>query len=478
MTEHLPENLNDWPDGVWQLLGVDRDADLKSLRRAYTRLIRKFKPEHSPDEFQKIREAYDAVRAFAELKKQFEVSDDFVITLTDPVRDHDDDETTAPINVSSDATSDNVSPWIPATESLGELDEAWTLAREGDIAGARRRLEELHSQRPDDEDVIARLYWIRKLTPSETSEELISWLVGIVKRRELRGRAWQILLTEFSWNSRETLREDLFELAASDSQIERLVPLILIRWKRTSHMQGWKTIRNELGILRQHFLPDKSVPWIELLVAALQIVVWAETVSGNMVEVLTDEIAQFEDLHLQYPQLFDQVDELLEIRRELVWAVRYVPRSVLHVIRAELLGLDPEASDRLRDLARKWGARPEVALTQLDQFAQNSPAIFMQLLYCMSRLNDSGFYLPEGQRAVVVRMLEQFIDTVDWRDPVKARLAVLDFCVREELPLRHIVHAFADCDLPALTVESIAEFFQGDVVLHCLCEGVTAANCC
>lgn len=57
MTDHLPERLGDWPDDPYQLLGVDRSADVTSVRGAYTRLIRKFKPEHSPDEFQKIREA-------------------------------------------------------------------------------------------------------------------------------------------------------------------------------------------------------------------------------------------------------------------------------------------------------------------------------------------------------------------------------------------------------------------------------------
>ena len=480
MTEHLPESTDDWPDDAWKLLGVEHDADLKSLRRAYTRLIRKFKPEHSPDEFQKIREAYDAARAFFELKEQLELGDDSAIRLVDPLivkpADKFFDEAKASTESQTIGLPDE-SPGYSASEVGKKLENAWAFALAGDIATARNRLEELHTETPDNEDVIARLYWIRKITPSEPIEELIEWLIGIVKRRGVRGRPWQFLLTESAWNSRETLRDDIVDLVCAGSQPERLVPLLLIRWKRASRVLNWKVIRNDLTVIRNQFLPDNPEVWLELLVSALQIVVWAETIPDDLQKELVDEISQFEEMHLQFPQAFDHLDELLEVRQELHRAFQFVPRSTLSLIREDILGLTPESDERLLGLARKWKDRPGITLTDLDRLAQNCPAIFLQLLYCMSRLNSSNLSFPEGQQAVITRLIEEFIEDVEWQNPINARLSIVDFCVREALPLRYLVNIFESRKIPAYMAESVAPYLQGDAVLHCLCEGVSAASC-
>src|SRR4051794_26989422 len=60
--EHLPEDLQRWPRDPFQVLGVPRGCDPGEARKAYTRLIRHFKPEQHPDHFRTIREAYDAVK--------------------------------------------------------------------------------------------------------------------------------------------------------------------------------------------------------------------------------------------------------------------------------------------------------------------------------------------------------------------------------------------------------------------------------
>ncbi|MGZ0167074.1 MAG: hypothetical protein ACKVII_24380, partial [Planctomycetales bacterium] len=183
MTDHLPERLSDWPNDAHQLLGVDRDSDLNSLRRAYTRLIRKFKPEHSPDEFQRIREAYDTVRAFAEFKEKHRDSASDWVTPAEPDSDQDQVGLAEPRSEAEDveladrldATTDspaNEHSRAPHNKHDDQISEAWELARGGDVTAARSRLEDLHLRMPEDEDVIARLYWIRKLIPSDTSIDL------------------------------------------------------------------------------------------------------------------------------------------------------------------------------------------------------------------------------------------------------------------------------------------------------------------
>lgn len=43
----------------WQRLGVDRQASKRDIKRAYSKLIKTYRPDESPVEFQQIREAYE-----------------------------------------------------------------------------------------------------------------------------------------------------------------------------------------------------------------------------------------------------------------------------------------------------------------------------------------------------------------------------------------------------------------------------------
>jgi len=47
------------------LLGVEPDADPKTVRRAYLRAVKKHKPERDPDGFQRVREAYELLKHYA-----------------------------------------------------------------------------------------------------------------------------------------------------------------------------------------------------------------------------------------------------------------------------------------------------------------------------------------------------------------------------------------------------------------------------
>ena len=61
MNADLPDDVRHWPDDPYELLGITTTTDSRSVRQAYTRLIRRFKPEHAPEQFRRIREAYETV---------------------------------------------------------------------------------------------------------------------------------------------------------------------------------------------------------------------------------------------------------------------------------------------------------------------------------------------------------------------------------------------------------------------------------
>jgi preprotein translocase subunit Sec63 len=51
----LPDDLSQWPRDPHELLGVTSNVDPRDLRRAYTRLIRTYKPEQYPEHLRRIR---------------------------------------------------------------------------------------------------------------------------------------------------------------------------------------------------------------------------------------------------------------------------------------------------------------------------------------------------------------------------------------------------------------------------------------
>ena len=63
MSDH-PEDHNLWPSDPFDLLRIKRSDDARTAKRAYFKLIRKFKPDRFPAEFQKIREAYESVESW------------------------------------------------------------------------------------------------------------------------------------------------------------------------------------------------------------------------------------------------------------------------------------------------------------------------------------------------------------------------------------------------------------------------------
>ncbi len=62
MTDETP-NWDALPGRPAEFFGLEANADPDALKRAYTRLIRRFKPERHPQEFRRIRAAYEQLEA-------------------------------------------------------------------------------------------------------------------------------------------------------------------------------------------------------------------------------------------------------------------------------------------------------------------------------------------------------------------------------------------------------------------------------
>src|SRR5262249_45156281 len=157
----LPDDLARWPHDPYALLGLSRRATPVEVRRAYTRLIRFYKPEHFPEQFRRIRVAYEAVLRHAERA---------------PPPRTDAGAAGRPI------PDEPLSPLHRQETPEDELDELWQRACAGEEAAAYQGLCRLAAQHPGRTAVHLRLYWLLLAAPElDDTRRRFAWLVeGLV----------------------------------------------------------------------------------------------------------------------------------------------------------------------------------------------------------------------------------------------------------------------------------------------------------
>ncbi len=72
----LSDDISEWPLSPYGILGLERNAERADVRRAYSGLIKRFRPETHPQHFQRIREAFETVLAAVEARGQATVTAD------------------------------------------------------------------------------------------------------------------------------------------------------------------------------------------------------------------------------------------------------------------------------------------------------------------------------------------------------------------------------------------------------------------
>src|SRR5262249_62396264 len=126
----------------------------------YNALIRRFKPEQYPEQFRRIREAYDQV-LMQEQWRRFDPPFPETSGPTEPP----DSRVPGPINDPPPVapTPGDAEGWTapPPERTLGsELERLWTLAETGMIEEAYRGLRELEREHPGSPEIATRRYWL------------------------------------------------------------------------------------------------------------------------------------------------------------------------------------------------------------------------------------------------------------------------------------------------------------------------------
>ncbi|HEX7375983.1 MAG TPA: J domain-containing protein [Pirellulales bacterium] len=467
----LPDDVRRWPKDPFQLLGVPRDVPPRELKRAYTRLILAYKPEHAPEEFRRIREAYDAVRRFVEMFGAFHEE-----AAAQPFESEEPAESETP-RFGPPADSPPRSPAAPVTSLEEKLDECWEWAIAEDEPRAYQTLLQIQAQIPHDARIGARLYWLLSLAPEiDRDRSPCDWLVAGLKRTGFSGPLRELYRRELAANRIEALGDRCVDLIDALPASPGLAELVEWRWNAVAGAdRTTELIRDDLAKLRDRFLAHDEEAWARLVFAAADRVAFIDSDDAReLMSRYESDLKALEHLHLRLAQEFDR----FELLQQLAATTRALSRGgapwhadFVDVVRRGWITPMEELRPRLMAYLAAIAARPGQMLHRLDAVWKTAPPLLHQFRGLLARL-DSITEPADDRRseADVAELVMAFACETpaaryaDWRPPL------LDFCLREVLMPEQVAAALADHAEFQLSAEvHLSQAALADLPLVCVC---------
>jgi hypothetical protein len=376
MNEHtLPDDLSRWPSNPFKLLGVAPGVNERDLRRAYTRLIRVYKPEHFPEHFRRIREAFEAARNYAPFYTAFEAPAD---PPTLPVESR-------PAGPTAECPTSQ-----PPPRSLEEeLDEAWNWAVDGDEARAYARLLDLQNQYPNRSEICLRLYSLLAVAPELDNQRIPgNFLVLGLRRAGGGGPCHELYRREIEDNPGEALTDRFTELLDTTTQPGLLAIFVRWRWSAAGKQERFEVIGNDLPGLRGRLAVDQEEIWLRLLAFAVDQLAWvpSPTNCAGLLEC-QQELALYKHLELRCRDVFDRLEYLDSIAAgwHSLMKKGNVPADLLELLSRFWTRPFAEVRRGVTALLAAVSAETDGWLSHLDSINKASP----QLLSLFGQMLDS-----------------------------------------------------------------------------------------
>ena len=495
----LPEDLNDWPNDPFELLNLQRSADARTAKRAYFKLVRKYKPDRFPAEFQQIHAAYESVQSWLSWQdQQADDSDTFSMVLGQA------DSMVGPAaSSSSNFETDNVDDELPA-ETTGSIDVSSTLLKTDPIEmffstlsskslkEAVSHLKNLDPSTGPGQAAKASLikYFVARFHPSSMGDsqaepvnnevdlgyskgdlKRIAWLLKALNSRDTSSTAMAQLRFEFDQNYRLANCKSVTDFLLKDIDFESLVQFYHLRWEAIGHHQPW-TVVHDIKSNQHRWLQfgRGQEDWLNLLTESMNYTVWQRDPGCvDHTQSSWQEIAENDQTWTA-----DSVELLMLAAEE--WKDKSgQAHSWMNVV--------PWARNTLVETSRKlWlpvtqeiSAAPFKALETLDYlFALYSltMSVFEEGLQNLSDV-DAVDELPwEEARELVAGYFMEFRTN----DYAKNRLPMMEFCILNQMSPQTFAAAansFADHD----GGDSWFDIVQRDGPLMCVVSACHIMNC-
>jgi hypothetical protein len=442
MSEHsLPEDLSQWPDSPFELLGVTPQTPPKDLKRTYTRLIKVYKPERFPEHFRRIREAYESVLRYVELFAGAEF-------IAAPI----ETETTPPPETLGEPKADE--PVIAGAETPrpvtpDDMADLWERAIRGEEAEAYRGLLRLHGERPHQTAICLRLYWLLALDPDLDAERRpCEWLVAGLKSSGLGGPSLELFRREIEADPGEAFTAGFDELLEVDAVPSALAELYVWRWMAVRRVELWDALAEDLPRAKERIGRFDDGAWLRLLLIAADGAAWIPlgTTSVDIWWKVVEEIEQVSNLGPRYADWLDRFDFLRSVRDEWQKANASAPvMAIRHLVgrawNAPLL----HYRQAFWEVLERIEADPSAWVGHFDALRNLYPALlaaFGELL----RQAEYRAELPRPDSEVMARITGTFIAAFAFTTE-SIRAYLVRFCIREAIDPIWMVESVAGKDV-------------------------------
>ncbi len=439
----LPDDPGQWPADPFELLGVPDGAAETDIKRAYTRLIRRFKPEHYPEQFRRVREAYDAC---LERRRWF-----FPREAIEP------DVRAAPVARPDNTPLDDSSPEfeaqsagehpLPEPRAVDEADRLWNEAIEGRTEAAYAGLVELASARPDDAGIALRLYWLLSSCSQLDNRTRHSWLAEALKRSALSGPAAELYRRELEADPLAGLYDPYLNLLSTGASASAL--LTVARWRLDAAGQSlsWHPLKADFEVLSQRLPFENEAGWLGYLSAGLDWTVWE---SPHPIHGLyRRELGRLRHLELSHSYIFDRIEaaERVSVTWREATGFGEAP-GFLALVPPAWAGYGRLAPASLAPIVPRLAADPATALYRLDRIVwDHGPSLLVLVAEALeahrrSRLMRGEPEYPADFIRAVARGLKGW-----WRTYSELRDELLDLLLGESIhPLEFAAACGADPD--------------------------------
>jgi curved DNA-binding protein CbpA len=437
--------MSNWPDDPFELLGVRHDTSLRDVRRAYVRLIRHYKPEHAPDEFQRISDAYDFVKSIVEreaFQPQFE-----------PLDAHEDgpraDECDTPIAG-------------PREDPHQRASAAWQKAIEGDVAAAVRTFAELVKRYPQFPEIQLQSYWL--LTVWGEPEAALNALTGSLKQSGSAGHL-QLYTERFPFELQEVSSSRCRALYRSLDDPYTLAEFLKQRWAAAAGAGAMDLIETELAELREEMLDRDPLAWGRVVEAAALAVASHSTWHVHSLSTQCFEmLGELDAFHEQLEDVFEQVD-LLELLARGGTTSRLEP--LVNLACASLVRPFEQLRTPLFRHAAGWIDNLDAALETFDRLVAVNPVAAALLRRLGHYFSPSDPPVSENEALLADSQLARFLALYGSETPASLRKNVLMFCLREWVSSEALIDGVIRCQHRGwLTDLGITSEFIEDRSLH------------
>ncbi len=450
MSDHLPEQVSEWPNDPYELLGVSPNEDPKALRKAYVRLIRKFKPEQFPDEFQRIRSAYELATRTGSGTDGFSGFHS---------------STAAPAASESNYQSNQSS----------QADAAWDAAKTGNFYEAKSILESLLTAQPDDEYVISRLYWVKKIDPEENEEAIFCWLCRIAMRSSESSHVWPLLISESECGHPELLSADFAALLGTTAALPHMNWLLSSRWGEAVRQVAWETIASDVRQLSKDHPTAKSDTAFCAGLYALQYLIWSDRKSNKCFSEVAEAVSGAKRWLTENNQ--NELQAMIAVREEWIQC-RRLPAIATQLMRETLTG--SAASSRTRiEFLRQLNTVPGKWLKLFDKLEVKNPLVMHWLFRCMADIEPPK--LDTERNKVLSALISKFLWLNNPELYTESRLNLAKFCIINGVQLEQVAEKMAikqkvlikqRRDLGQRHIEKYSELIMVDRPIHCLVHGM------